>query len=306
MLTRNISDDLINALSSLLRGIADDRELQPEIRDNSLTIYYRGAALIRELKLDNGNLIGKVHFKYIPLQHPDNSDYVRLVWSDEGLAFDNQPGSLAPGLLNPEVVAEYKRMIRSVGNNPESLIVHEIVRKPENLIVDQEIKFQDPGDDKSDKIDICHYDKGLKGLAFVEVKGIHDPRLRSDNDEFPEVIDQLQRYRLRLEQQHLEIVKACSNSVSIKDRLGLGARLNGIPGDRPLHLLKKPVLVIGGCSRVEVRGILNGEAGWNRLLEGLKEDSAGLILCGSNGCRLDLMNGAQSRLFDDAKFQVES
>ncbi len=279
MLTRYLSDDLINALSPLIGGIANDYELQPEIRDNSLTIYYRGAALIRNLRLDNGNLTGEVHFKYIPLQHPDNSDYVQLVGSDEGLAFDNQPGPLAPGRLSPEVIAEYKRTIRSVGINLESQIVHEIVRKPENLIVDQEIKFQHPGDDKSDKIDICHYDKGLKGLAFVEVKGIRDPRLRSDNDEFPEVIDQLQRYSLRLEQQHQEIVEACSHSVSIKDRLGLGARLDGIPENRPLHLLKKPVLVIGGCSRSEVREIIAGDHGWNVLLEGLREEAGVIVKC---------------------------
>ena len=302
MLTRYLSDDLINALSPLVGGIADDHELQPEIRNNSLTIYYRGAALIRNLRLDNGKLTGEIHYKYIPLQHPNNSDYVQLVGSDEGLAFDNQPGPLAPGWLSLEAVAEYKRMIRSAGNNLESQIVHEIVRNPKNLIVDQEIMFQNPGDHSKEKIDICHYDMGLNGLAFVEVKGIHDPRLRSDNDEFPEVIEQLHRYRLRLEQQHLKIVEACSNSVSIKDRLGLKARLNGIPENHPLHLLKKPVLVIGGCSRGEVGEILAGDHGWNVLLEGLREEAAGLILCGSDGCQLGLRTGTQARLLDDSRF----
>ncbi len=55
---RDLSDDLINALLPLVREIASDRELQPEIRDHSLTIYYRGAALIRELKIENENLVG--------------------------------------------------------------------------------------------------------------------------------------------------------------------------------------------------------------------------------------------------------
>jgi len=73
---RYLSDELIDALTPFVCGLADDRELQPEIRDHSLTIYYRGAALIRDLKIDNGNLVGAVHYKYIPLQRPDDSDYV--------------------------------------------------------------------------------------------------------------------------------------------------------------------------------------------------------------------------------------
>ena len=75
---RSLSDELIDALTPFVRGLADDRELQPEIRDHSLTIYYRGAALIRDLKIENGNLVGAVHYQYIPLQRPDDSDYVPL------------------------------------------------------------------------------------------------------------------------------------------------------------------------------------------------------------------------------------
>lgn len=301
-MVRDLSDDLIDALSPLIRGLADDRELQPEIRDHSLTIYYRSAALIRDLQIENGNLVGAVHYKYIPLQRPVDSDYVPLIGTGEGLQFNTQPGMMSPGRMNPDVLTEYKRMIRSVGQNPESQIVHHIVCHPENLIVDQEIKFQTSGERFSDKIDLCHYDLKLGCLAFVEVKGIHDPRLKPAENSVPEVIDQLHRYRQRLEQQHSEIVEACSNSVSIKRRLGLEERLTGIPATRPLQLLKKPVLVIGHCSREDVREILEGASDWKPLREGLQEESAGLILCGNNGCQLDLRTGTQSRVFDDARF----
>ncbi len=160
--------------------------------------------------------------------------------------------------MNPDVLSEYKRMIRSVGQNPESQIVHHIVCHPENLIVEQEIKFQTSGERFSDKIDLCHYDMKLGCLAFVEVKEIHDPRLKPAENSAPEVIDQLHRYRQRIEQHYSEIVEACSNCISIKRRLGLKESLTGIPATRPLQLLKKSVLVIGHCSREDVRKILEG------------------------------------------------
>jgi len=90
--------------------------------------------------------------------------------------------------------------------------------------------------------------------------------------------------------------------VAIKSRLGLAERLKDIPEDCPLPLLKEPVLVIGGCSRNEVREILNGTSDWNSLLEGLQKVAAGLILCGNDGCQLGLRTGTQSRVFDDAHF----
>ncbi len=114
--------------------------------------------------------------------------------------------------------------------------------------------------------------------------------------------NRLLRYRQRLEQHQAEIVKACSDCVAIKSRLGLAERLKDIPEDRLLPLLKKPVLVIGGCSRIEVREILDGTSEWNSLLEGLQKEAAGLILCGNDGCQLGLRTGTQSRVFDDARF----
>jgi len=212
-MVRYLSDELIDALSPFVRGLADDRELQPEIRDHSLTIYYRGAALIRDFKIDNGNLVGAVHYQYIPLQRPVDSDYVPLIGTSEGLQMTSPPGIIAAGIIRPDVLSEYKRMIRCVGQNLESEIIHQIVSRPENLIVDQEIKFQEPGERTSDKIDLCHYDLKLECLAFVEVKGIHDLRLKSKNNGSPEVIDQLRGYRQRLEQHQAEIVKACSDCI---------------------------------------------------------------------------------------------
>lgn len=298
MIRRHLSDSLIEFLEPLLSGIVDDWELQAEIRDEAVTIYYRGAALVRDLRLNGDHLAGSVHYKYVPLGRPDASEYLTVGGDGNGLTFESVPQPLAPGKLPAEVVRNYKRMMRSVSGNPEAAIVHGIVSRPENRIVDQELKFQESGVPEADKIDICHFDLGLKCLALVEVKGLHDTRLRSRDGNVPEVIDQLRRYRTRIETWRDSIVDGCTSSTTLKRRLGFAVRLDGIPESEPLKLMRKPVLVIGGCSRDDVRTIVNGSDEWQLLMEGVKKVAAGVIVCGLNGCNLRLHNGGHSRVFD--------
>jgi hypothetical protein len=165
------------------------------------------------------------------------------------------------------------------------------------LIVDQEIEFQQPGESSPDKIDICHYDSVLNCLAFVEVKGLHDGRLYSRGGDLPEVVDQLRRYGDRITEDQQRTSEALQNVVAIKRGLGLGDRLDGVPANEPLRLLRKPVLVIGDCSRLDVQQIINGDETWEPLVNALRDVAAGLILCGSNGCNLDL-RGPQTLVFD--------
>lgn len=301
MLRRQLSGPLITLLGPLIANIVDDWELQVEIRDESVTIYYRGAALLRDLRLEDNQLTGKIHYKYVPLQRPERSDYLRITGGEDGLTFNAAPQPMALNWFAPEALREYKRMIKSVSANPEANIVHRIVLRPENQIVDQELKFQAKGLPETDKIDICHYDTSLNCLALVEVKGLHDSRLRSQNGEVPEVIDQLRRYRTRIETCRKSIVSACETSISLKRLLGLENRLVEIPEQGPFPLLKKPVLVIGGCTRDDVHSILEENAEWLGLMEGLEQEAAGLILCGQNGCNLNL-GGGQTRTFDSGSF----
>lgn len=302
MLRRQLSDQMIELLTPTLRQIVDDWELQVEIRDEAVTIYHRGAALLRDIHLENGRLTGAIHYKYVPLRRPEGSDYLRISGDDDGFGFESVPQPLALGRLTPEVLVKYKRMMKSVSRNPEADIVHGIVSRPENRIVDQELKFQESGLPEADKIDLCHFDAGLNCLALVEVKGLHDSRLQARDDEAPEVIDQLRRYRSRIEQHREEIVRACEDSIALKRRLGFSVRLQGIPESGPPSLMRKPVLVIGGCSRDDVRSMLDENSEWQVLMEGLAEEASAVVLCGRNGCCLNLKNGRQTRMFDASIF----
>lgn len=303
MLRRRLSDEMINLLVPLIANFVDDWDLQVEVRDNYVTIYYRGAALLRNICLEDNQLTGKIHYKYVPLQRPESTDYLRMTSGGDGLKFDTDPQPMPLNQFVPEVLREYKRMMKSVSGNPEANVVHGIVSRPENQIVDQELKFQESGLPETDKIDICHYDTGLNCLALVEVKGLHDLRLSSLDGEVPEVIDQLRRYRTRIETNREYIIGGCESSIFLKRRLGLTNRLIGIPESDSLPLLKKPVLVIGGCTRDDVRSIFAENGKWQGLMDGIAEETAGVILCGQNGCDLNLEPpGRQTRVFDTSRF----
>lgn len=283
---------------SFLANVSKDLDLFPEVRNGSLTIYYQGAALIREVRVTEGRITGQVHYKYIPVNPPDKSSYVPLQFGTDGFSFPQNSAPLAIGFGTTEVLSEYKRTMRSVSHNLKCLIVHEIVHRHQNLILDQEIKFQTSGDTVCDKIDICHFDTHLNCLAFVEVKGIHDSRLEPGSNEVPEVAEQLRRYCLRIKQQREEILDDYQQVVCLNRRLGLAERLPGVPANGPTSLLKKPVLVIGHCKGKDVQAILGRHEKWVPLLDGIRDWAAGLILCGNAGCRLNLEQGRQVIILD--------
>lgn len=131
---------------------------------------------------------------------------------------------------------------------------------------------------------------------FVEVKRKDDARLLQPK-EHPEALYQLSAYCRRIQNYRTEFMSAYRKVAVWKRELGLGGRLSQLPVDGPLELLDKPILVIGNCSSTDVQQIKNAEGEWGTLMTGLKTVAAGLILCGTNGCRLNLKNGPQTISF---------
>jgi hypothetical protein len=277
-------------------NLCADAELQPEIRDESVTIYYRGHALLRELRVLKGSLLAEIHPKFVPFPGAELNTSVRLTGTD-GLAFVKPPVPLPLGVADPDVLEAYKALMDQVlGSLSEGQVVQDICCRPESQILDQEIAFQESGESR-DKIDICHFDDGLGKIVFVEVKRVDDPRLLGNNGFPPEVLGQLQAYGDRLRTQRDAILAVYRQVVVWKRELGLGSRLRKVPSDGPCELLDKPVLVIGNCTRGDVRSILDAVGKWAPLMARLRDVAAGLILCGHGGCRLNLTNGRQARVF---------
>jgi hypothetical protein len=301
MIRRYLSRQSVDALkaSQLWKNLCADSELQPEIRDDAVTVYYRGGALLRNLKVKGDFLHAEVHPKFVPFSGTETNTYLQLSGtSTGGIAFVEPPAPLSLGVATQDILDAYKAMMDQVlVAFPEGQIIQAICCRPENQILDQEITFQESGESR-DKIDLCHFDDVLGKLVFVEVKRVNDERLfQQKAGSRPEVLDQLQSYGCRLQTQRDTILTAYRQVVSLKRELGLGERLKKMPTDGPRELLERPVLVIGNCSRTDVRQILNSKEDWQPLLAGLKDVAAGLILCGQDGCRLSLTNGRQTRVF---------
>jgi hypothetical protein len=124
----------------------------------------------------------------------------------------------------------------------------------------------------------------------------------AEDDQIPEVVQQLQRACLWIEQQRAEIQEDYEQVVCLKRRLGLTERLTGVPTNGPAALLKKPVLVIGNCQKKKMQAILARQKKWVPLLDGIKNYAAGLILCGNAGCCLNLDLRPQVMVFDTTAF----
>lgn len=220
-----------------------------------------------------------------------------MKWTTSGFELPPDVRPLRFDLAQTSVLASYKEHMDLVLTTfPEGQVVQRIIEHEENTILDQEIAFQRSGEPR-DKIDLCSFDVDMRKLVFVEVKRIDDERLIQPTTR-PEVLDQLGAYcrRLASAEDQIAILNAYKTVATIKRRLGLAHRLKALPTDGAVSLLTKPVLVIGNCSRADVKAILAGADEWGPLMNALPEVAAGLILSGKNGCRLSLI-GRQARAF---------
>lgn len=297
MIRRALSEQLIEALNKneFWTNIVKDTELQPEIRDGKVTVYYWSKALLREVSLNGGALTASIHDAYVPVAR--GGGYLTLTASDGELQFDQAPGVLAIAKAEEKTLKAYKkRIVADQGPSGEGSIVQAICDDPRNQILDQEIAFQD-SDSSRDKIDLCCIAPGNK-LVFVEVKRLDDGRLRKDETtRAREVVGQLREYCSRIQQNHPELIETYRNVLRLKQKIGLGDRYEGIAPNDINELVEKPMLVIGQCGRDDVRRIVDGDGEWEGFVEAVKEVSSALILCGFDGCAINMVPGPQAIVF---------
>lgn len=299
MIRRSVPTEWLDSPPSFLSSFIADPELFPEIRESCITVYYKGRALIRELTLRHGKVSGSIGLDYIP-QARTESRYADVVLGEAGFEYLPSVTPLQLGNLDPDTLKHFK--FRMDGRGDEGDLVHRLTIRPTNLIVDQEVAFQDPGVRGFDKIDLCVFDSVVSAFSFVEVKTIIDGRLfPSSANELPEVIQQLKRYKDRIEQYGRELIDVFEQVVQMKRRLGMETRLAGIPDSVPRAIVSRPALVIGNCSKVQVKEILAGDGPWKPLMDALPSVASGLILCGGAGANLSLdAAGSQTIVFDSS------
>lgn len=270
-----ISEAFVQALNSqpFWASTVGDSELFPELRgtkeDPAITVYYRGAAMLRELRLVGDQIEGRTHVKYLPIGEPGFTE-VRLSTGqgESGLVAEHLPAPIPFGDGGPVVLDRYKAQVRTQNQSAarEGRLVSQLCRA-ENLIVDQEISLVrvEAGPDRID-LAVAHWREPC--VSLVEVKRLEDYRLYSPTGGMPEVVDQLERYRDALELHAEQLVERFRNAIEAKQQLGIGGRFENWPGlTQPIVVDPRVILAIGDCSRDEVQAIQNRQGVWSWLAD---------------------------------------
>lgn len=294
MFRRSLSDVFVERLCAapFWANVVGNPLLQPEIREEAVTIYCRGNGLVRDLRLEDGGWVARTHPAFVPVV-PVKGETLELRGNPSGgLTFAVQPDPLPPGLLSEETVRSYLTRLPS---RPEDVLKDVIIQRRENMILDQEVAFADSRTER-DRVDLCAYLAEPKAAVLVEIKRIDDDRLYEKNGAV-EVIAQLTAYVRRLESHRDELLQAYRDVVRLKRSLGLGGRLGSVPEDGPGRFLPKPILVIGGCSAAVVEEIKAGLGPWAPLIQQLPTVAAALILCRTT-CKLTMVRHSHVMNFD--------
>jgi len=190
---RSVSSDLIRKMQETdwMQQYIDDKDLFLAIRDGYLNFYYKGNNILR-LSLNNGELLGKIHYKY--LLHPRDKTEYFSVGQDRELPRIDPRANGAVHLLK-DASKPY------AGSEKDG--VHEIIHANRNII-DVEVAFPKL-DGKQSRIDFCALREieGSFELCFYECKHFSNPELRAKGK--PKVMDQIQRYEETIKNHRNEI-----------------------------------------------------------------------------------------------------
>jgi len=217
--------------------LCNDSELYIEIRkDNYINVYYYGGSLAK-IRYMNG-FVAEIHQKYLG----DDKPRGKTKKGTNIFKYD----SIALATLNENKIIEIKNRIKSdylrhiTDENPaEKWIQGKMIKESSNYI-DSEFQYnQDPKIGRL-RIDLVDLSEGI--LSFVELKGIFDNRLRNDikrNSNIPEIIEQMEKYKLYINKYEAEIIDYYKRLLKIKQTLGLTTIDNTI-----IKLNKIPKLII--------------------------------------------------------------
>ncbi len=264
---RGLSADLVESLNEEYerggwwKALADDPQLFIAVRDDYLNVYWKGNSLLR-LFLQNGRLVGEVHYKYMLRPEVDGNPYLKI---EGGKVQSANPAAWF--LSDISSVASLKRAA-DVYAGEEKAGVHKIVMSNHNII-DVEIAFgtenEQSGAKVAQRIDFAALRLESHGpeLKFYEAKRFNNPELRADGEHAPSVIGQLKKYKDFLRSCESELItsyrKVCGNLVSlsgIKEKFAsMDSLLTAIAnGERALSINPDVRLAVFGYNRDQGNG----------------------------------------------------
>ena len=293
---RGLSADMVESLNEEYErdgwwtALVDDPQLFIAIRNEYLNVYWKGNSLLK-LFLENGRLVGQVHYKYMLRPEINGNPYLRI---EGGKLHSANPADLF--LSDLSCVASLKRAA-DVYTGEEKAGVHKIVMSNHNII-DVEIAFgtenEQSGARVAQRIDFAALQLESHGpeLTFYEAKMFNNPELRGKGDANPKVLTQLKKYKDFLQNCESEVIdsyrKTCGNLVSLSGVKEKFSSMNSLLTDIASGALTLSIdpdvrLAVFGYDRDQGNGKI-WEPHCDKLKHGLKN------LCPQAGTLL-LMNG---------------
>lgn len=212
-------------------------------KDNQVNVYYEGGSIARiHYCSRHKKLQVFIHYKYLGVGAPSKSNvYIDVLdkykidkKSDEDLQ------SFIDCILEnvKKNYSQKKGSCRSTypkGKWSETYIKAQLINKNMDIHLDSEFAYKD--DESDTRIDLVRCDNGL--VTFVELKRMDDGRMLHKDDEVPEIIFQMRKYKSFIEKYKDQILQYYQDVYDIKNDLGLP-----VPGIRPVAVNPIPQLLI--------------------------------------------------------------
>lgn len=247
-----INDPLFKTLSDnppdWWKVLINDEDINIQIRkDNSIEAYYKGGAIIRELKWNrrDSGFQGNINYQYIPLE--SEASYIPFNFGKFSVEF----GKVNISKLNNFKSKSLKK-IKNILDNfyseySEKTIQAKFIRN-DPYFIDSEFMYN-PREHNIDslRIDLTRVDTKMKKIVFIELKTIADRRLYSN-----EIVEQLRKYKNFIEKYENPLLDYYKKVFAIKKKLGIlpvGLHKEKIEDIENYELAKKPLLLFGDCSQ---------------------------------------------------------
>lgn len=210
----------------------NDPTLYIEIRkDNQINVYFEGGSIARiHYCSKKRKLQVFTHHKY--LGHPKPSKGSLYEECSEFI------GQFADEVLN-RVKKEYSQKHITSGiiakeQWSEKFIQGSLIVKNRSIHLDSEFAYIDQ--DSDIRIDLIRCEDGV--LSFVELKRMDDNRMLHEDDQSPEIIDQMNRYKLFVQNYSKELLQYYQKVYDLKRSLNLP-----VPNIRPNVVNPEPQLI---------------------------------------------------------------
>lgn len=215
------------------RRFVNDPALYIEVRkDNQINVYFEGGSIARIHYCRKKKILQVfTHHKYLGhLNSPTSSSY-------------EECGTYI-GQIVEEVIERVKKEYSQKNTEggilakekwSEKYIQGNLVVKNQDCHLDSEFAYIDQ--ETNNRIDLVRCDQGV--VTFIELKRMDDGRMLHEDDESPEIVEQMNRYRDFIHKYGQEILSYYQKLYDIKKSLQLP-----VPKVRPSSVSQDPQLII--------------------------------------------------------------